>query len=121
MSIARIAYAASVASLTGLIALTVVWELWIAPLRTGGSWMVLKALPLLAPLFGVLRARVYTYRWASMLIVAYFVEGVMRAYADEGRSAMLAGAEIALALIFIFAAAAFVRSTRSKLYIPYDP
>ena len=110
MSIERIANAASVASLTGLIALTLIWELWLAPLRPGGSWMVLKVLPLLAPLFGILRARPYTYRWASMLVVAYFVEGVMRAYADNGRSAALAGAEIALALTFIVAAVAFVRS-----------
>lgn len=114
MNLLRIAYAVSVASLTGLIALAVTWELWLAPLRPGGSWMVLKVLPLLAPLFGILRARVYTYRWAAMLVVAYFIEGVMRAYADDGVSAMLAGIEIALALAFIFAAAVFVRATPIK-------
>jgi len=110
LSIARITYAGSVASLTALIVLTLAWELWLAPLRPGGSWMVLKVLPLLAPLFGILRARIYTYRWASMLVVAYFVEGVMRAYADSGMSALLAGVQIVLALAFIFSAAMFVRS-----------
>jgi len=110
LNVARLAYACSVASLTGLIALNLAWELWLAPLRPGGSWLVLKVLPLLTPLFGILRARIYTYRWAAMLVVIYFVEGVTRAYADTGLSAALAGAEVALSLIFIFAAVAFVRA-----------
>jgi uncharacterized membrane protein len=66
-------------------------------------------LPLLCPLFGILKARVYTYQWAAMLILAYFIEGVMRAYADDGLAAVLAGLEIAAALIFIVAAAIFIR------------
>jgi uncharacterized membrane protein len=74
--------------------------------------MVLKALPLLAPLFGVLRERRYTYGWAAMLVLAYFIEGVMRAYADTGRSAVLASIEIVLSLAFVVAAALFVRATR---------
>ncbi|MBM3355478.1 MAG: DUF2069 domain-containing protein, partial [Betaproteobacteria bacterium] len=53
---------AASATLVGLLALCVAWELWLAPLRPGGSWLVLKALPLLAPLFGVLRGRRYTYQ-----------------------------------------------------------
>lgn len=110
MTVARIAHSLSVASLTGLIGLTLAWELWLAPLRPGGSWMVLKVLPLLAPLFGILRERIYTYRWASMLAVAYFIEGVMRAYADDGLSAALAGSEIALSLAFMASAVAFVRN-----------
>lgn len=100
----------AVGSLTALIALSVAWELWLAPLRPGGSWMVLKALPLLAPLFGVLRGRHYTYRWAAMLVIAYFIEGVMRAYADSGTSALLASLEVALVLTFLVAAVGFVRA-----------
>jgi uncharacterized membrane protein len=106
---ARLLYAAAVVSLTALIALCVAWELWLAPLRPGGSWMVLKALPLLAPLFGILRGKIYTYRWASMLVVAYFIEGSMRAYADDGTAATLATTEFVLALTFIIAAASFIR------------
>lgn len=109
MSAARLAYLSAVASLTLLIALCVAWELWLAPLRPGGSWVVLKVLPLLCPLFGILKARVYTYQWAAMLVLAYFIEGVMRAYADDGLAAVLAGLEIAAALIFIVAAAIFIR------------
>lgn len=109
-AISRIAYIAAVASLTAMIGLCVAWELWLAPLRPGGSWMVLKVLPLLAPLFGVLHGRVYTYRWSSMLLVAYFIEGCFRAYADEGLSAQLALLEVVLSLAFIAAAGAYIRS-----------
>lgn len=105
-------YLVAVASLTGTIALCVTWELWLAPLRPGGSWMALKALPLLAPLFGILRGHAYTYRWSSMLMVAYFIEGCTRAYADTGLSSVLAGVEVALALAFILAACAFLRAMR---------
>ena len=110
MSWARTAYLAAVGTLTALIALSVLWELWLAPLRAGGSWLVLKAVPLLAPLFGVLRGRVYTYRWASLLVVVYFIEGCVRAYADTGRSALLAAIEVGLSLLFTVAAVAFIRS-----------
>jgi uncharacterized membrane protein len=109
LSALRHAYATAICSLTGLIVLSVAWELWFAPLRPGGSWIVLKALPLLAPLRGILAARPYTYRWAAMLALAYFIEGVTRAYADEGVSRQLAALEILLALVFITAAVTFVR------------
>lgn len=105
----RAAYLLSVGSLTGLIGVCVAWELWLAPLRPGGSWMVLKALPLLAPLFGILHGKIYTYRWCSMLMVAYFIEGCFRAYAETGLSGTLAGIEIALSLAFIAAAGIFIR------------
>jgi len=110
----RTAYAAAVISLTGMIGLSVAWELWLAPLRPGGSWMVLKVVPLMAPLFGILHGRVYTYRWASMLLIAYFVEGSFRAYAETGLSSALAMVEIVLSLVFIVAAGAYIRGQPSS-------
>ena len=106
------AYFGAVASLTALIALSVAWELWLAPLRPGGSWMVLKVLPLLAPLTGILNAQVRTFQWASMLVLAYFVEGVERGYTDAMPSSMLAHLEVGLALAFIGCAIWFVRGRR---------
>jgi uncharacterized membrane protein len=94
------------ASLIALIFLCLTWELWLAPLRPGGSWLVLKAALLLLPLMGILKGRRYTYQWASMFILLYFVEGVMRAWSDQGLSARLALGEIALSLAF-FAVAIF--------------
>ena len=109
----RIARYAAAVSLAALILLCIAWELWIAPLRPGGSLMALKALPLVVPLEGVLRGRRYTYQWSSMLVLAYFTEGVVRAWSDlEAASRLAAGAEIALSLAYLVAAVSYVRLTR---------
>lgn len=102
------------ASLIALIALCVAWELWLAPQRAGGSWLVLKALPLLIPLFGILRGKVYTHRWITLFIIVYFVEGVVRACTDKGLSAQLAGVEIALTVVLFTSAILYVRQARQK-------
>jgi uncharacterized membrane protein len=102
-------YLLSSGSLIALMVLCLAWELWLAPLRPGGSWLALKALPLLAPLPGILRRRIYTYQWSSMLILAYFIEGVVRGYAESGLSAYLARTEIALSLLFFGSVIAYVR------------
>lgn len=101
------------ASLIALILLCLAWELWLAPLRPGGSWLVLKTLPLLAILFGILHGRIYSYRWASLLVWPYFAEGVMRVMTDPRPAADLAAAEIALSLMLFVSAAFFIR-VRSK-------
>ncbi len=94
----------SSASLIALIFLCVAWELWLAPLRPGGSTLVLKALPLLLPLMGILKGRRYTYQWAPMLVLGYFTEGTVRVWSDSGLSAWLAGVETLLSVVFFFAA-----------------
>jgi len=101
--------AGAVFCLTALIVLCVAWELWLAPLRPGGSWLVLKALPLLAPLFGILHGRIHTFRWSAMLAIGYFIEGTVRAYADSDMSALLAAIELTLALSFVAIAVTYVR------------
>ncbi len=110
---ARHAWLAACASLIGLILLDVAWELVLAPLKPGGSWMVLKVVPLMAPLFGVLHARRYTIQWSTLLIWLYAAEGAARAYTDGGLSAGLALAELALALAYFAAAVSFLRALRS--------
>lgn len=87
-------------SLIALIMVCLVWEGWLAPFRPGGSALILKTVPLLLPLFGILRGKRYTYQWASMFILIYFTEGVVRAWADRGLSAKLALIEILLTVIF---------------------
>src|SRR5450830_975652 len=57
----------AVGSLVGLIALGLAWELVLAPVRPGGSLLALKVLPLCIPLAGLLKNRMYTYRWLSLL------------------------------------------------------
>jgi uncharacterized membrane protein len=98
-----------VASLLALIALCLAWEIWLAPLRPGGSWLMLKVLPLLLPVRGVLAGRRRTYQWASMFILVYVAEGSVRAWSDHGLSAALALAEAVLALTFFASAVTFAR------------
>jgi uncharacterized membrane protein len=102
----------AVSSLIALIFLGIAWELWLAPLKPGGSWLMLKVLPLLAPLFGVLRGKRYTFQWSTLLIWLYFTEGVVRAYSDTGASVPLALAEVALSLAYFASAVAFLRWKR---------
>ncbi|MGJ7485203.1 DUF2069 domain-containing protein [Variovorax sp. LT2P21] len=100
----------AVGSLVGLIVLGLAWEMWLAPLRPGGSWLALKVLPLVVPLAGLYKNRMYTYRWVSLMIWLYFTEGVVRAWSDAlplGRA--LAGIEIVLCLMLFVACAMHVR------------
>jgi uncharacterized membrane protein len=111
---AKLRFAATLALLL-LIALCLAWELWLAPLRPGGSLLALKALPLVLPLVGIARGRRYTYQWACMLVLAYFAEGVTRAWSDAGLSRQLAAAEIALSAAFFAAAVSYARLTRAAV------
>ena len=95
--------------LLGLILLGLSWELWLAPLRAGGSWWALKGLPLCIPLAGLLKNRMYTYRWLSLLIWLYFTEGTVRAYSDPWPSQLWAGVEVLLCLTLFAACALHVR------------
>ena len=104
--------ALAAAALIALIALALAWELWLAPLRPGGSLLALKALPLVLPLGGVLRGRRYTYQWSSLLILAYFAEGATRAWAESGLGRQLALAEVALSVAFFAAAVSYARRSR---------
>jgi len=101
------------ASLLALLALCLAWELWLAPLRPGGSLIALKALPLALPLPGVIAGRRYTFQWSSLLILAYFAEGATRAWADHGVSRSLAFGELALSVAFFAAAVSYARLTRA--------
>jgi uncharacterized membrane protein len=105
---------AASAALVALIVLCVGWELWLAPLRPGGSLIALKALPLALPLGGILIGRRYTYQWSSMLILAYFAEGVTRGWSETGVSQRLSVLEVTLSTIFFAAAVSYARLTRAS-------
>ena len=99
----------AVASLLGLIVLGLAWELWLAPLRPGGSWLALKVLPLCLPLAGLLKNRMYTYRWLSLLLWLYFTEGVVRATSEPAPGAWLAALEVLLSLALFAACVMHIR------------
>ena len=99
--------ALSIASLLGLIVLGLAWELVLAP--TGNRTLVLKVVPLLFPLVGLLKHRMYTHRWVSLLVWLYFTEGVVRATSDPYPSWILACIEVLLCLVLFTASAVHVR------------
>ncbi|MFG5778197.1 DUF2069 domain-containing protein [Comamonas sp. J-3] len=113
--VARLSRTLAVAALLGLVLLSLAWELWLAPLRPGGSWLALKALPLCIPLAGLLKHRMYTYRWVSLLVWLYFIEGVVRAWGDPAPSRWLALAEVALCLLLFAACALHVKGRQRAL------
>lgn len=102
-------YFTAVASLMVLIAVCIAWETVLAPLRPGGSWLVLKVIPLLIPLRGILKRDVYTLQWSSMLILLYFAEGIVRGLTDHGWSAALGWIETALVSIFFLCTLLYLR------------
>ena len=98
----------AVASVLALIALGLAWELWLAP--TGRGTLAIKVLPLVPALVGLLRNRLYTYRWLSLMLWLYFTEGAVRATTEAGTSRLLAVAEVLLCLLLFAACAMHVRA-----------
>ena len=108
----------AVATLLALIALCLSWELFLAPLRPGGSWLALKALPLCIPLAGFLKNRMYTYRWVSLMIWLYFTEGVVRAWSDRPPSKWLARLEAVLCVVLFTACTVHIRQRLRSQKLP---
>jgi len=118
-STARIAHRVALSSLCSLMALCILWEWLIAPIRPGGSWMILKALPLVIPIPGILAdgiKRRYTYQWATLFVWIYFTEGIVRAWSDLAPlSRSMAAIEVLLCVVFFVAAVIYIRNTPSHL------
>ncbi len=112
--------ALNVALVLGLIVLGVLWELWLAPLAGGRGTLAIKVLPLAFAVTGMLKHRLYTYRWMSLLVWLYFTEGVVRVTGDAGTSQWLAGIEVALSTALFVAGAVYVR-VRLKVLPPKTP
>ncbi len=115
----------AVGSLVALVVLSAAWELVLAPIKPGGSLLALKALPLCVPLAGLLKNRMYTYRWVSLLVWLYFTEGAVRAYSDRAPSSYYALLEVFLCLTLFTACALHVRlrlrNARSTVIEPNHP
>lgn len=105
----RLLQITAILSLLGLVILGLAWELWLAPIKPGGSLLAIKVLPLCLPLAGLLKNRMYTFRWVSLLVWLYFIEGTVRGYSDPYPSRYFAWIEIALCLVLFSACALYVR------------
>ena len=111
----------ALASLGGLIVLGLAWEMWLAPIRPGGSLLALKVLPLCIPLAGILKNRMYTYRWVSLMVWVYFAEGATRAWSGRPPGNYLAMLEVLLCLLLFLACALHVRLRLKNAQTPASP
>ena len=100
----------AVASVLALVALGLAWELWLAPLRPGGSWWAIKVLPLTLALPGLLKLRMYTYRWLSLAVWLYFTEACVRGWSDAWPGNALAVAQGLISLVLFVACGLHVRA-----------
>ncbi len=109
----KVRYMTSLALLS-LIVVTVGWELWWSPLREGGSWMALKALPLCLLIPGILKGNRYTYQYSSLLILFYFAEAIMRIFDNALLSQILAGISVVLCFVFFVGCLIYSKKTAAK-------
>jgi uncharacterized membrane protein len=132
MQTQRVFHTGAVTSLVILFAWLLVWEIVVAPLHPGGSLLALKALPLLLPLRGVLKRDLYTLQWSSMVILIYFIEGIVRAWSDRTEISRLMALGEALLVVsyFLFAllylrpykkqAQKLAKELLDKVKVPHD-
>lgn len=106
-----------------LIAVTLLWEGWLAPAPhfPPGFWLTIKSLPLLLPLFGLLRGKIYTFGWAAMLVLVYLLEGLVLTVSKRQDGFALdsvlpyALLETLLALTFFISATVYIRRRRQEM------
>ena len=105
----------AVAAVAALTLLEFLWEMWLAPLKPGGSWLALKALPLALAWPALARGETRGRQRMSLLLIPYFCEALVRALTESGRHAMLAWTATALVSIaFVALLASFRFSRRSS-------
>ncbi|CAM3742517.1 DUF2069 domain-containing protein [Polynucleobacter brandtiae] len=101
------------AAFVDLFILCVAWEWFISPLRPGGSWLILKAIPLLFAIPGLWKGNIYTMQWASMLVLLYITEGLVRIL-ETGANFWMATLETTLGTIGFICLLAFLKPIKAR-------
>ena len=101
------------AAFVDLFVLCVSWEWFLSPLRPGGSWLILKGIPLLFAIPGLWKGKVYTMQWASMLILLYITEGLVRIL-ETGANFWLAALETALGTLAFVCLLIFLKPIKAR-------
>ena len=104
----------SIFALMGLIIINLIWEIFYHPIREEGSWLVIKSAILLLPLKGIMQKKMYTYRWSGMLIMLFFIEGLVRFYSEAEPSKWFALSEIIFSVIYLLAICMFVKESKKS-------
>jgi len=101
------------AAFVDLFILCVCWEWFISPLRPGGSWLILKGIPLLFAIPGLWKGKIYTMQWASMLILLYITEGLVRIL-ETGMNFWMAALETALGTLGFVCLLIFLKPIKAR-------
>ena len=104
-----------------LLALVGVWESWFAPagILPRGAWLAIKLAPLIAVLVGVWRGSARAHVIAALIVMLYFIEGVVLAFGgarglEAPATFAYALAEIVLTLAFFVCASLYARRAGRK-------
>jgi uncharacterized membrane protein len=103
-----VAWRWSILAWIALIGLGLAWELVLAPLRPGGSWLALKVMPMLLPLPAMLRGSAYAMQLALFIVMLNVLEGAVRLF-EPAPNAWFAGLELLLAIFFFVTAIVYLR------------
>lgn len=104
----RSAWRLAVGCWIALAVILIAWEWFIAPVRPGGSWLVLKAVPLLLPLPWILRGSKDAMQVALMIVLIYLVEATVRLF-EPAPYWWLALLELVFVCVFFVAAVLYLR------------
>lgn len=96
------------------------WELWLAPLRPGGSWLALKALPLAYLWFPLARGNRRARQAASLILPLYAGEGIVRALTEPSRHAYVATVGTVLAVAALAAILQSFRAEAASVALPHE-
>jgi len=117
-------YLITVVSYFGLLILLSSWIIYFDPPKNSTTSLALIFIltPLLIALRGILHGKRYTYAWSSMLILFYFMHGVVEAWANEDQTIkILALIEVFLSVVFFIGAILYVRHKSRELGQKLEP
>jgi len=109
MPLQSLAPRAAFIGVVALALLCVLWETMLAPLRPGGSWLALKALPLVLLIPGAMRSARKPLQGLTLLLPLYAAEGIVRGWSESGRHALVAWTAALLAIATFAAVVATLR------------
>ncbi len=121
---ARFYYFMTLTAYFGLLILLASWIIFFDPPENSTTSLALLFIltPLILALRGLLNGKRYTYAWSSMLILFYFLHGVVEAWANINPLIQtLALFEVGLTVIFFIGAIFYVKHKSQELGQKLEP
>ncbi|MEF8793970.1 DUF2069 domain-containing protein [Thiohalorhabdus sp.] len=83
----------------GVLANSLSWPLWYSPGGPYPEWMLLKVVPLILPLRGLLHGRRRTHQWASFLTLPYIMGSIAAIYGFLASPRFTSGLDLVGAMV----------------------